>query len=287
MPSKRTYYKLLKGFSILIILLFIPKACIEFRISDQKALEEFDELSVKPSFGDLEIDGRNMHYAFIDQDKGALAVFIHGSPGSWNAFIDYMKIESLLEHVDILAIDRPGFGYSDFGIAETSLKKQAKLLNAVISQFDQEKKILIGHSLGGPIIARLAMDYPSSYNGLIFIAPSIDPEMEKDEWYRNIIKSGIGKLFTPTEFIVSNEEIMPLKNELEIMVPLWNNIRIPSVVIQGANDLLVPKENADFAKKMLPDSLVTINLLEGENHFIPWTNVGVITEAIYQMVVPQ
>lgn len=287
MPSKRTYFNLLKGLSVLIILLLIPKACIEFRISDQEALEEFEDLSIKPSFGDLEVDGKNIHYAFINQGKDALTIFIHGSPGSWNAFIDYFKVDSLLVHTDILAIDRAGFGHSDFGNAEPSIEIQARQLNAVIQLFDQKTKILLGHSLGGPVIARLAMDYPSSFNGLIFVAPSIDPEMEKDEWYMSILKSKVGKIFTPTEFIVSNDEIIPLKKELEIMIPLWTSIKIPSIVIQGTEDFLVPKENADFAKKMLPDSLVTISLLEGENHFIPWTNAGVITEAIYRMVAPQ
>lgn len=287
MPSKRTYFNLLKGFSILIILLFIPKACIEFRMSDEEAIEEFSDLVIKPSFGDLSVERRNMHYAYIDQGKDALIIFIHGSPGSWNAFIDFFKADSLLKDMDMLSIDRAGFGRSDFGKAEPSLQIQAKQIHDVIQQFDHSTKVLIGHSLGGPIIARLAMDYPSSYDGLVFVAPSIDPNLEKEEWYRTIIKSGVGKLFTPTEFIVSNEEIMPLKKELELMTGMWEKIQIPTVIIQGTEDSLVPKENVDFALKMLPDSLLTIKMLEGENHFIPWRNAGVITEAIYQMVAPQ
>lgn len=287
MPSKRTYFNILKGFSIIIILLLIPKACIEFRMSDQEALEQFDAAPIKPSFGNLEVEEQNMHYAYIDQGNNALIIFIHGSPGSWNAFIDYFKADSLLEIVDILSIDRAGFGNSNYGHAETSLQTQVKQLYTVIQQFDHKKKILIGHSLGGPIIARLAMDYPTSFDGLIFIAPSLDPELEENEWYRNIIDSRLGRMFTPTEFIVSNDEIMTLKKELELMIPLWNHIKIPCVVIQGTEDSLVPKENVDFAIKMLPDSLLTVKILKGENHFIPWSNAGVITEAIYQMVAPQ
>ncbi|MFK7953424.1 MAG: alpha/beta fold hydrolase [Ekhidna sp.] len=287
MLSKRTYINFLKGISFLIILLFIPRACIEFRISDEDALKEFDDLSVKPLFDDLLIGGRNIHYAFTNQKKEALVVFIHGSPGSWNAFIDYFKSDSLLSVADVLAIDRPGYGKSDFGNAEPSLKIQSQLINKVIEQFDHKKIILIGHSLGGPVIARLAMDYPSHFDGLIFVAPSINPDLEKKEWFREIFKSRIGKIFVPTEIGVSNEEIISLKNELLKMVPKWKDIQTQSIVIQGTEDWLVPADNALFAEEMLDDSLLTIKMMDGENHFIPWSNEGVITEAIYQIAVPQ
>jgi pimeloyl-ACP methyl ester carboxylesterase len=282
MPSKRTYFNVLKGLSILIILL-LPRIFIEFRISDEEALEEFTEDSLKPSFGVLETDARRLHYAYLDQGNDLLIVFVHGSPGSWNAFIDFFMADSVLKNTDILSIDRPGFGQSDFGNAEPSLKVQAELLNNVIELFDHKRKILIGHSLGAPTIARIAMDNPSSFDGLIFVAPSIDPELEKQEWYQMVIKSNVGKLFTPTEFTVSNNEILALKKELELMVPLWEKIRIPIVLIHGTEDSLVPKENADFARRMLPDSLLSIRMLKGENHFIPWSNPWVIIEAIYQI----
>ena len=62
------------------------------------------------------------------------------------------------------------------------------LVHQVVQQFEHERIMLIGHSLGGPVIARMAMDYPDAYQGLIFVAASIDPEMEKEEWYRSWIK---------------------------------------------------------------------------------------------------
>lgn len=287
MPSKRTYINLLKGSSIIIILLLIPRACIEMRISDEEALVELSEMKIKPTFSNVEVMGRNMHYISTNQGKETLIVFVHGSPGSWSAFIDFFKEDSLLTDVDMLSIDRPGFGESGFGHSEASLEIQAKLLHAVIQKFNHKRKVLIGHSLGGPVIARLAMDYPTSFDGLIFVAASIDPEMEKDEWFRSLIKSPIGNFFTPKEFVASNDEIMSLKEELKLMLPLWEKISIPSVVIQGTEDWLVPKENADFAKKMIADSLLSMRLLEGANHFIPWSNKGVITEAIYQLIAPQ
>lgn len=265
----------------LTIILALCCAC-EFRMSDEDAKEELDE-SVRIQFGDLMVDERNLHYAFIDQNKDFQLVFLHGSPGSWNAFIDFFKMDTLLGRFDLLSVDRPGFGNSGYGEAEASLERQAFLINDVLNQFPNKKKILIGHSLGGAVVARMAIDFPDAYNGIILVAPSIDPNLEEDEWYRSVIETKVGAFFTPKEFEVSNNEIMPLKGELGLMEPLWNQIEVPTIIIQGTDDSLVPKENAAFAKRVLPDSLLKVYMLDGVNHFIPWSHPVEIIKAINQL----
>ncbi|MEQ8904688.1 alpha/beta hydrolase [Ekhidna sp.] len=266
-----------KALGILLLL----SAC-EFRMDDETARKNL-EPSVKIQFGDLAVGDRNVHYAFVDRQKEHLLVFVHGSPGSWNAFIDFFKADTLLHEFDMIAIDRPGFGGSGFGAAEPSLEKQAYQMNEVLKGFSGKQIILIGHSLGGPVIARMAMDYPNAYKGLILVAPSIDPELEEEGWYRKVISTEVGAFFTPKEFEVSNAEILTLKKELEEMLPLWKQIKIPTIVIQGTEDALVSKENAAFAKTMIPDSLLYVNLLEDANHFIPWSHPEEIVKAIRQL----
>lgn len=266
-----------------LIILTLISAC-QFRVTDEDAKESLSSSPVEIQFGNLMVGERNMHYAYTDQKKKYQVVFIHGSPGSWNAFIDFFKVDSLLADFDMLSVDRAGFGDSGFGEAEPSLEKQAFQIEQVLSQFKEKNKILIGHSLGGPVAARLAMDYPNDFEAIILVAPSIDPSLEEEEWYRGAIDTEVGAFFTPKEFEVSNDEILELKAELELMLPLWKKIKVPTIVIQGTEDSLVPKENAAFAKQMISDSLLEVNLLEGVNHFIPWTDPHEITKAIYQIV---
>lgn len=276
--------RILIVFVVLIItLLILAKSLVEFRISDNEAKTALQESGHTIHFQDVKVEDQTIHYAFTDNSKDFLIVFVHGSPGSWNAFIDYFKADSLLQYVDMVSIDRAGFGESNFGDAEPSLEMQAKHLKAVTDQFDHRNKVLIGHSLGGPVIARAAMDYPNSFGGLIMVAPSVDPDMEKDEWYRGAINTYLGEVVTPIEFQVSNNEILPLKEELTKMLPLWEKIQIPTIVIQGTGDRLVPKENAYFVQKMLPEPLLEVVMLEGVNHFIPWNNSDEIIKAIQQM----
>lgn len=266
---------------IAVFLILILSAC-EFRIDDSEAKESLESIEIQ--FGDLMVDSRNMHYAYMDEGQDTMIVFVHGSPGSWSAFIDFFKADSLLGGLAMISVDRPGFGDSGFGEAEPSMEVQAFQINEVLNQFPEKRKILVGHSLGGPVVARMAMDFPDDYLGMVLVAPSIDPEMEKDEWYRKAIDTKVGAFFTPKEFEVSNDEILPLKKELYEMIPLWSKIKIPTIVIQGTKDSLVPKENAAFARQMLSDSLLEVNMLEDVNHFIPWTHPEEIIKAIHTIM---
>ena len=145
---------------------------------------------------------------------------------------------------------------------------------------DHSKKIWIGHSLGGPVVARMAMEHPEIVDGMVLIAPSIDPKQEKRYWYMPILKTRIAKWMVPRTIWVANEEIVPLKNELDKMLPFWKEIRIPTLVIQGTKDRLVPKENAFFAEKMMEPDYLTVWLKEGMNHFIPFNRSGLVVKGI-------
>ncbi len=264
-----------------MVLLVVLGAC-EFRMDDESAKETLEPI-INIQFGDLLINKQNIHYAYTNQGKDQLIAFIHGSPGSWNAFIDFFKADTLLSDFDVVSIDRPGFGNSNFGIAEKSIEKQALYMHQVLKRFKHKKKIIIGHSLGGPVVARIAMGYPNSYSGIILVAPSIDPEMEKDEWYRKIINTQIGSLLTPKEFEVSNKEILSLKKELEYMLPYWKELRIPTIIIHGSDDSLVPVENVAFVERMLADSILEVQIIQDANHFIPWSHPSAVIKAIRQL----
>jgi pimeloyl-ACP methyl ester carboxylesterase len=211
---------------------------------------------------------------------------LHGSPGSGSNCINYLKDKKLNQYAQIATMDRAGYGYSDFGDTEPSLQKQVKYIEPIIDKYGKDKKIILaGHSLGGPLIARAAIDMPDKVDGLVMIAASNDPKLEPEEWFRPILNYKPIRWMIPTPFRVSNQEILPLKGQLENMLPLWSNIRIPVIVIQGDKDNLVPKGNADFTKKMLSHNpKVKIDILEGRNHFILWSEEARITNHIIDII---
>jgi pimeloyl-ACP methyl ester carboxylesterase len=245
--------------------------------------EQFKNTTFKPTEHRIKVLGREINYAEIGKDSLLVVFFVHGSPGSWSAFSGFMKDEDLLKKVKMVSVDRAGFGYSDLGNGEKSLEKQAAYLKPIVKKYKQKDKklILVGHSLGGPMLARMAIDYPELIDNLIFVAPSIDPTLEPTRWYRYILDSVFIRYMIPRSFRASNLEILYLKEDLEAMLPFWENIHQPTIVIQGKKDVLVHPDNAKFAQKMLINAQsVQIWLKDDMNHFVPWSNPELIKEAI-------
>ena len=271
-------------FTFLTILLFVfLRHYISFRKTDKEIEKYFQHSTVKPTFHFLKVNERIIHYAEIGSDSLPLVVFVHGSPGSWTAFIDFFKDSSLYNHAKLFAVDRLGFGKSGLGKEESSIQKQAHSIAEIIkAQEKNTKAILVGHSFGGPVVARLAMDNPEKAGALVLVAGSIDPALEKKEWFRPLLGSLPIRYILPLDVDVSNREISSLKGELIQMQELWSTIHCPVTVIQGEKDDLVPPGNAAFAKRMLLNAPVKMEMIPGMNHFIPWRRPDLIKKAVLE-----
>jgi pimeloyl-ACP methyl ester carboxylesterase len=264
----------------------ILSSCVRFEMDEKGLRQSFVGKKNQPHAGYLESQDRRLFYVEIGSDTLPVVIFVHGSPGSWNAFIDFMKDDSLLRQVQMVSVDRPGFGLtSGAGQGEKDLESQARYLRPLLEKYKKNKRrvLLVGHSLGGPLIARLAMDYPQLVDALVLVAPSIDPALEPREWFRAPLDWVLVRPLVPPFLRASNHEIRYLKPSLERMLPLWSGIRQPCVVIQGQKDNLVPPGNAHFAQRQLVRSeKVTVLLIDDLNHFVPWLRPDLIKTAIRQ-----
>ena len=270
-------------FFLLTTFSIILSGCMsKFVMSDQQIADYFAASTQKPTYHTYEINGRKMHYAAIGNDTLPMVLFVHGSPGAWYAFISFLKDSNLYDKARIVAVDRPGFGKSGDGKVEISVQEQAALIKPILETNKSKKMpLLVGHSYGGPVISRLAMDYPSLVGELLIVAGSIDPDLEDNKWYRYVGRSFLVRALLPKALDVSNREIIPLREQLQLMLPLWKNIKLPVTVLQGEQDDLVPPMNAAFAKKMLGDtSILNVIMIPNMNHFIPWRRPDLITDAI-------
>ncbi|MCP4440510.1 MAG: alpha/beta hydrolase [Aureispira sp.] len=228
--------------------------------------------------------GRSLHYTQVGQNEQLpLVIFVHGSPGSSFEYKHLLADTSINKHAQLIAVDRLGFGLSsEHGVAECSLEKQAAMLKKLLDQFHNPYKILVGHSWGGPTIARLTMDYPKSADALIFLAASLSPDLEPSVWYRYILNFPLVRWAIPRTVVASNSELFTAQTELKKMLPLWSKITIPCTVIQGQKDKLVPPANAIFAQKMLINAPTQIQIVDSLNHFIPWLGPDLVRTAILE-----
>lgn len=274
---------------LLLCMMSIMHSCMTFRMSPKEIDQYFAERALHANQEHYTIGDRTIHFVQAGDSTKPAVIFVHGSPGSLSAFIDFLADSVLLQRASLITTDRPGFGYSTFGVAEPSIQKQAALLKPLLERYRKNRPIiLVGHSLGGPVVARMAMDYPELVDGLVLVAASIDPALEPNEtWFRAPLATPFLSWLLPASLRASNEEIYHAKPELNKMLPLWGEITCPVIVLQGEKDTLVPPGNADFADSMLVNAPVSIVRKENVNHFIPWSHPALIRDAIMDLLKQQ
>jgi pimeloyl-ACP methyl ester carboxylesterase len=265
-----------------IMTAFIPKEIQDIQQHNMQAAAVFQEKNADCFFTSQQ-GQRTLHYVQVTRKTdGPLIIFIHGSPGEWKGWVDYLTDADLTQAATLIAVDRPGFGGSNPGSAEPSVKAQASLIGSLLDHAQPgQKVILVGHSYGGPVAARMAMDFSDKVTDLIILAGSIDPEQEHTKWYQIVADWFVFSWMIPDALRVANREIMPLKDELIAMLALWSSITQRVSVIQGDMDDLVPAENADFAEKMLTRvQKLNIIRIPQMNHFLPWKQFPLVKSEI-------
>ncbi len=256
------------------------------RLNSKETAVYFDSLKV-PFISKTSIVGNyKIHFIQTGNSEKATLFFVHGSPGSWDAYKSYLSDTLLLKKYRMIAIDRPGFGNSNFGTAE-DLGTQAQIIEDFITQIDNHQAIvLIGHSLGGPVIVKMATDHPALFPNLVVLAGAIDPKAETPELWRRLLLSKPLRYLIPGALRPSNDELWWLKKDLYAMAPNLKNITSKVIIIHGTKDQLVPYKNMAYMNKMLVNakSIESISI-ENANHFIPWEHFELIRNTLLHIAI--
>ncbi|AEI51475.1 alpha/beta fold hydrolase [Runella slithyformis] len=273
------YRKALIVAGSLYVLAAVASSCFTGRMTAKEMNNYFAKSPYQPSRHYYQALGRQLHYVAVGDSLRQPVLFVHGSPGSWDNFKSFLKDTFLLAHFHLMSVDRPGFGESQEEGAETELQHQAEALRPILKR-QRQPVILVGHSYGGPVIVEAAIRFPQYVKALVIVAGAVDPDLEPSGWYRYPLKYTPLRWAIPPFFRSSNDELLPLKNELKKMAPYWAKVRCPVVVVQGGKDVLVSPDNVTYIKRKLPHVKVTTIRKENMNHFVPWSDPELIIEGI-------
>ncbi len=280
--------KTIIGFIVFFIIsCFVFDAFVQFRMSDEEWLNLFSSHHIKGEVRYFTSQGRNIRYIVGGNDSLPTIVFIHGAPSSSSIYKIFFTDSAFINTFHVLAIDRPGYGYSGFGKPVTSIQQQAAFIKNMLDETGNTKHpvIVVAGSYGTSIACRFAMDYPQLVDGLVLTGPALGPGLEKIYWFTPSVENPLINWFIPRMFKSANKEKIAHKSELTQMLPYWKNIKVPVMYMQGEKDELIYTANASFAKTHLINApYLYIHFFKGKPHFIPFSEHGFIEKKIFEML---
>jgi len=268
--KQKLFPLLLKGLLFVIVCwLVIAQFIMKQRTPDDKAKKNFSKAGVTLITDTFTVNDFKLHYAKTGNDAFPTLFFIHGSPDSWTRYERFMQDKDLLSKFRMIAIDRPGFGYSQFGDAK-NLAEQSELISPFVRSIKNNKPVYcVGHSYGGAVVVKLQTDNRDLFDGLVLLAAAVDPKEEKPEKWRYIMKAAPLRYLLPGAYRPSNTELVYLKKDLKDLEKEWDKITCPVWIFHGDKDSYVPVANSAYAKYELVNAkAIHVKILPGANHFI-------------------
>jgi pimeloyl-ACP methyl ester carboxylesterase len=224
------------------------------------------------------VGGRQLSWLETGDPAGRVVLFIHGTPGEATGWADYLlQVPAGYRYI---AVDRPGFGGSGPADGLPSLKAQATAIATLLPPHGTPRPVLVGHSLGAPIAAEIAADYPGRVGALVLVAGSLDPAQEKVHWAQPLGEWPLVRSLLPAALRNANRELMALKPQLQALAPRLGSLACEVVVVHGTADPLVPYANTAYMKEQMSRARLDLMKLNGRDHFLPWNSMAAVKAAI-------
>jgi pimeloyl-ACP methyl ester carboxylesterase len=156
----------------LCVALSIAGALVLFTVHTVRQVER----ALPPAGRFVDVPGARLH--LVERGKGPALLLVHGLAGQLSHFT-YGIVDQLAAQYRVVAVDRPGSGYSvRMPGASAALAAQADVLAALIDTLQLGRAVVVGHSLGGALALVLAQRHPGRVAGLALVAPLTHPVQE-------------------------------------------------------------------------------------------------------------
>jgi non-heme chloroperoxidase len=131
-------------------------------------------------------NGVNLQYAEQGSFSGTPVIFLHGITDSWHSFESVLSL--LPNNIHAFAISQRGHGDSDRPLTGYSPKDFAADIADFIQLHKLHSAFIVGHSMGGVIAQRFALDYPQLTRGLVIAgsAASLKDNPGMPEFYQQV-----------------------------------------------------------------------------------------------------
>lgn len=257
---------------------------LQWRATDNEIQERFSERNVATEVSYFTIDTLQLNIRVQEvtqSNKEVNLIFFHGSPSSLSAWNAYLLDATLIKRANLFAVDRPGYGYSNFGDPMPSIKLQAEVMSALIDHYKLKNVIAVGSSYGGPLAARLAVLNPN-IKAVLMISPAIDPMQEKKIWASRLTQWWLTRWLAPTGYRVAGDEKTVHAIELAKIESDWSKVTVPVIHIHGDKDDIVPYGNVTYTAQKF--SNIKVITTPNTGHEIAWARPDLVIPHLLELI---
>jgi pimeloyl-ACP methyl ester carboxylesterase len=122
------------------------------------------------------INGAKVHYKSYGEGANAF-VLVHG----WSSNLEAWgyQIPDLAKRGRVIALDLPGHGQSDKPQLTYTMDHFAAAIDAVMKDAKVEKGVLLGHSMGTPVVRQFYRKYPAKTLAIVIVDGGLRPFGDK------------------------------------------------------------------------------------------------------------
>ncbi|KMW57481.1 putative esterase [Candidatus Rhodobacter oscarellae] len=121
----------------------------------------------------VEIGGLQVHA--VVAGSGPDLVLVHGAGANLRDFT-FAMLDQLKNRYRVIALDRPGFGYSDrLPRGHETIRDQARVLRGAAGALGAERPIVLGHSYGGAVALAWGLDAPEGTAAVVNVSGPSHP----------------------------------------------------------------------------------------------------------------
>ena len=247
-----------------------------------------------------------------ERGNGIPVLFIHGYPLNnelWAPQTDYLS-----EFVQVIAPDLRGHGYSestpydDLGSEGNSMDLMAEDCAAVLNKLNISKPVVLcGLSMGGYVSFAFYRKFPDRVRGLILAATRASADsteaikarneaiqLARSEGPKAIVEASLPKMMAPITYsqqpdLVQRVRGIMLNTSLDGIIadligmknrpdstPLLSNILVPTMIIHGNDDQIIPIEEVESMHKAIPKSNLVI--IQDAGHLVNLEQPAIFNE---------
>lgn len=258
---------------------------VDARPRNSQAATKAATQTPKPKDSYAKFNDARIHYQSYGKGSNAL-VFVHGwgcNLTFWNA-----NAPALAGGKRVIAIDLIGHGLSDKPQVKYDMNLFAGSVDAVLKHAGVKRAVLVGHSMGTPVIRQFYRNYPQKTIALVLVDGSLKPFGTPEQMapminafkgpnYKQAVEGFIKTLTTnakPSDLPLINSSMLGtpqyvLVGGMEAMVDpsIWKDdkINLPVLLIVSAGPEWTP-EYFQFVQTLVPD--LTQQVWTGVSHFL-------------------